>query len=227
MMNERNAVVLWTGGKDCALALHYAHVTGYKIRKLVTFAPPNAKFAAHSLELMRLQAEALELPHEIVSVCEPYKESYQQAMRIWQKCDGIDVLVTGDIDEVAGYPNWVRECAEPLGLEVYTPLWKVDRLALLNEYVNAGLRVMISCVKQPWFTSDWLGRVIDPEAIREMQVKHAETGLDLCGEQGEYHTVVLDGPLFQKAIEVRGIAARADGEIMWAEIELGGLVQSR
>lgn len=217
-MRGKNAAVLWTGGKDCALALHRAHAANYPIRKLVTFAPPAAKFQAHSLELMRLQAEALALPHEITAVGELYKESYQQAMRVLQERDGVEVLVTGDIDEVAGYPNWIRECAEPLGLEVYTPLWKAERLALLREYAAAGLRVMFSCVKQPWLTEEWLGRVIDDGVIDALAAKHRATGLDLCGEQGEYHTVVLDGPLYRKAIEVRKLTRRAEGESMYLEI---------
>lgn len=217
-MTDQNTVVLWTGGKDCALALHKAHKMGLNIRKLVTFAPTGAQFEAHSLELMRLQAEALELPHEVIAVSEPYKASYQKAMRVLQERDGIEVFVTGDIDEVDGYPNWIRECAEPLGLEVYTPLWKLDRLRLLNEYVDAGLQVMISCVKHPWFTPDWLGRVINAEVICELRAKQVETGLDLCGEKGEYHTMVLDGPLFSASIKLYGVETQTEGSVMYLRI---------
>lgn len=219
MSNKRNAVVLWTGGKDCALALHEAQKRDYIIQKLVTFVPSESQFKAHALLLMEYQSKALGIPHELIPVTEPYKASYQQAMRRLQQVDGVEVLITGDIGEVDGYPNWIRECAEPLGLYVDTPLWGRNSLELLNRYVSAGLKVILSCVKSPWLTEDWLGKEITIETIQQLQMKQTETGLDLCGEQGEYHSIVLDGPLFKQEIRLHSYEKCREESLMYIKVK--------
>lgn len=217
--NKRNAVVLWTGGKDCALALHEIQTEDYIVQKLVTFVPSESQFKAHALLLMEYQSKALGIPHELIPVTEPYKASYQQAIQRLQEVDGVEVLVTGDIGEVDGYPNWIRECAEPLGMQVDTPLWGRSSLELLNRYVSFGLKVVFSCVKSPWLTEDWLGKEIIMETIQQLQMKQAETGLDLCGEQGEYHSIVLDGPLFKKEIQLKSYEKCKEGALMYLKMK--------
>jgi diphthine-ammonia ligase len=61
---------------------------------------------------------------------------------------------------------------------------------------------MYTCVKEPWMTEDWLGRIIDAKAVKEMQILHEKNGLDICGEFGEYHTMTLDAPFYEKKIQV-------------------------
>lgn len=221
---SRKAALLWTGGKDCALAFYQAQLAGHSIMKLITFIPPDANFRAHSIELIQYQAVAMGISHQFIEVTEPFKESYQQAFQILQEEDRIELLITGDIGEMAGYPNWVKECAAPLDLDVYIPLWDIDQEELLNLYIEAGLKIVFSCVKKPWFTGDWLGRELTEETIQTLKVKQMETGLDLCGEQGEYHTIVLDGPFFQKSIYLRTYEACVDKSLMYLKIKEIGLV---
>ncbi len=197
------AVVLWTGGKDSVLALYEARLSGYEIVNLVTFIPEGADFLAHPIPFMEAQARALELPHRTMTISEPFKENYEKALSSIKNSFEIDALVTGDISQVDGYPNWIRECSLPSGVTVLTPLWDLDRLMILNRLLSFGFQVIFSGVKKPWLTEEWLGQEINSLSIEKLQVIGRKTGLDLCGEQGEYHSLVLDGPPFFKRIEVK------------------------
>lgn len=202
------AAVLWTGGKDSALALHRALRQGLNVCRLVTFAPRQASFLAHPIEVMAQQALAIGLPHQVIQIDEPCFASYQAAIARLRG-EGIGSLVTGDIAEVAGLPNWVRQCCEGLGMEVRTPLWHADRKALMRELLDEGFMVVLSCVKPPWFTAEWLGRMIDAAVLADMEKLSAATGLDLCGENGEYHSLVLDGPEFARRVVLQSEPAQA------------------
>lgn len=197
----RNAAVLWTGGKDCGLAHWEAVEAGHRVTRLVTFAPESREFLSHPLEFMAYQAQAMGLPHQVIPVAEPYRESYVNAIRALAE-QGVDALITGDIAEVDGYPNWIRECSEGSGVQVLTPLWSIDRLTLLRRLLDLRFRVIMSCVKEPWLTAEWLGREITPETMGELQALNRINGIDPCGENGEFHTLVTDSPLFHHALHI-------------------------
>lgn len=214
----KNAAMLWTGGKDSALALFEASRSGHDIRCLVTFAPPQPDFLAHPLAFMKLQAEALGLPHYVLPVQEPFAEGYEMHLRTMRNEMGIDAVVTGDIAEVGGSPNWIRERSRPVGMEVHTPLWGYDRQTLLEELLSHRFTVLFSCIKKRWLTESWVGRTLDAPAIAELRTVRERTGLDLCGEEGEYHTLVTDGPQFSRAIQVQAFSVRSKDSLAFMEI---------
>ncbi len=214
----QNAAVLWTGGKDSALALHEAGRSGCRVRCLLTFASPRPQFLAHPLPFLRLQARALGLPHHLWPVREPLADGYEAGLRWLRDEMGIDAVITGDIAEVGGAPNWIRERNRGIGLNVVTPLWGRDRLALLQELLGKGFKVLFSCVKAPWFTAAWVGRELAPAAIEELKTIRARTGLDLCGEQGEYHTLVTDGPPFGQRLQICSSSKRAVDSLVHLKI---------
>jgi uncharacterized protein (TIGR00290 family) len=211
------AAMLWTGGKDSSLALHEAARAGYRIERLVTFAPPEPRFLAHPLALLALQAEAIGLPHQIVTIRAPFAEGYEAALRALRD-EGIAAVITGDIARVGGSPNWIRERCRPVGMEVHTPLWGRDRAAVLETLIRERFAVRFSCVATRWLDPSWVGRVLDERAIAELREVRARTGLDLCGEEGEYHTLVTDGPPFARAIELRAFATRVIDGLAHIEI---------
>jgi len=212
------AAVLWTGGKDSSLALHEAAREGCDIRCLVTFAPVNPEFLAHPPAFLKLQAESMELPHHLVTVEEPFERSYEAGLRRLREEMGIGTVITGDIAEVGGNPNWVRERSRPVGMRVHTPLWGRDRLALLEELLARGFRVIFSCVDTRRLGAEWVGRELDEAAIAALRGIRERNGLDLCGEEGEYHTLVTDGPAFTRAIRIRSHATRTRGTLAYMEI---------
>lgn len=181
--------VLWTGGKDCALALDSVRRSGAEI-ELVTFAPPGAAFRAHPPPVLGEQASALSLPWRVVEVTAPYEDGYVRALRRLVD-EGVRRVVTGDIDRVDGRPNWIRERAAGLPLAVATPLWGRDRESLLADLSARGFVAVVSCTRPPLAPS-LCGRVLDAAALDEIR----RAGADLSGENGEYHTLVVDGPGF-------------------------------
>ncbi|OZG42124.1 hypothetical protein CAK78_09760 [Aeromonas sp. A35_P] len=189
-------IVLWSGGKDAMQALCHAREAGHQVVALATFAPPSPRFLAHPLSQVRRQATALGLPHRLVTIEAPFDLGYERALTKLKEEWQLDGVVTGDIDSVAGAPNWIRERCRPLGLTVHTPLWQQPREALLADLLARGIVAHLSCVDTDVLTPEWVGRVLDKGALAELQQLAATRGFDACGEQGEYHTMVTDGPGF-------------------------------
>lgn len=213
------AAVLWTGGKDSVLALHEARQSGHRVRCLVTFAPPNPDFLAHPVKFIKLQAEALALPHYLWPVQEPFAESYEAGLRWLKVTLDIDTVITGDIAEVGGRPNYIRERSRPVGMNVMTPLWGRDRLVLLQKILATRFKVVFSCVKTRRLTADWAGRELNHEAITDLRALREQNGLDLCGEEGEYHTLVTDAPEFKRRLHLGAFRVREREELAYLEMD--------
>ena len=215
-----NVAVSWTGGKDSSLALYEAEVSGCEINCIVTFAPSQQSFLAHPIAFMRLQAQALGLPHHVINVEEPFEQGYENAITSLKEEHGIDGIVTGDIGEVAGHDtNWMVDRGKRCGIDVLRPLWHRDRFGLLSKLLSLGFKVVFSCVKKPWFTEEWLGKGLSHSSLETLRELSERTGFDVCGEQGEYHTLVSDGPRFRKSIKIVSYSKHVVDSIMYISIE--------
>lgn len=214
----KNAAMLWTGGKDSSMALYEADQNGYCVSCLVTFAPPEPDFLAHPLAFIKMQAQALALPHHVFPISAPFEKSYETSLCRLRDEMGINCVVTGDIAEVDGNPNWIRERSRPVGMSVHTPLWGRDRNALLRELLDRGFKARFSCVRTRRLNESWIGRELDCSAIAELRIIRERTGLDLCGEEGEYHTMVIDGPQFTRGIDIRSYSKRVADSLAYMEI---------
>ncbi|WP_323991967.1 Dph6-related ATP pyrophosphatase [Aeromonas dhakensis] len=189
-------IVLWSGGKDAMQALCHARQAGHQVVALATLSPPSPRFLAHPLSQVRRQAAALGLPHRLVTIEAPFDLGYERALVKLKKEWQLDGVVTGDIDSVGGAPNWIRERCRPLDLTVHTPLWQQSREALLADLLTRGIVAHLSCVDTRFLIPEWVGRTLDAATLAELQQLAATLGFDACGEQGEYHTMVTDGPGF-------------------------------
>lgn len=196
----QNAVVLWTGGKDCCLALHLAQDDHQiNIVALVTFVPSgNVEFRAHPQSEIREQAKRLGLDIHFMIINEPYKGSYIEALKGIKRDLGANILITGDIDLIEGHPNWMEECCQGLDIVVHRPLWQKSREWILEEIIRRGIQARISFINHPSIPKSWLNRVIDDEFLKEMKAHSLSTGIDLAGENGEYHTMVIKAPEFDR-----------------------------
>ncbi|MBI4436040.1 MAG: diphthine--ammonia ligase [Candidatus Omnitrophica bacterium] len=221
-----HTALLWTGGKDSTLALYEAKALGWEVAALVTFIPPAAEFLAHPLCVMKFQAEALGFPHYTFEVHEPFQAGYEEALHALKTKHGITQCITGDIAEVDGQPNWIRECSRSSGVHVWTPLWGRERRELLEKLLAHKFQIIFSCVKKPWFTMEWLGKTLDLNALEALEVLREKTGLDICGEEGEYHTLVLDGPLFRKRIRIDQYSKETKDSLMYLKIQKLSLASS-
>ena len=194
--------VSWSGGKESGLAFYRAMSEGYEISLLVTFIWETPMFH-HPLELVELQSKAINVLHVKVKVGQPYFEGYREAIKNLVKVYGVEGIVTGDVavtDEYHG--DWMGSVCKGLDVELIRPLWNLDRHAILKEIVSKGFKSIFTCVKKPWFNGSWLGRILDDACINELKSLERNFGMDLCGERGEYHTILIDGPMFNKVIEI-------------------------
>jgi diphthine-ammonia ligase len=213
--------ISWTGGKDCNLALLYAtRDPALDVQYLITFRPEGQPFRAHPLPFMEAQANSLGL--KLIYVVIPknttdYMKAYVDGIRNVKDEYGIKVIVTGDMDLVGTMErNWIERCCEQVGdgMRAYLPLWKKDRDECLNALLDEGFEIIFSCVKSPFFDGSWINRKLDLSALQEMkdiidrgltedQIKRGVIKpLDLSGERGEYHTMCVNGPLYQKRVVV-------------------------
>lgn len=190
---------MWSGGKDCNLALELAKEKGFDVIALLTFYSPTTEFRAHAKELMQLQSLSLGIPHLMYEIQEPYAENYELQLQKMKEQLYVQVVVSGDIAEVHGNSNWISERAKAAELETYLPLWKSDRRSVLKELLNRKFDIVLSMVKKPWFSSGFVGEILNSTMISKFEQIQ---DLDLCGEQGEYHTMVLNGPSYRSPITI-------------------------
>ena len=194
--------VSWSGGMESALACHKVIKQGHDVSYLVVFVTETWPAFCHPLSIMELQAKALGIPLLKLGVKEPYEQSYREA--ISQLIDkGIEGIVTGDIyvvDDVHG--RWMDKVTEGLDISVIMPLWNQDTSKVLNEEISSGFRSVFTCLGRQWFTEEWLGRELNKNSVKDLKALAKETGMDPCGENGEYHTMTIDGPIFKEKVEI-------------------------
>ncbi|MEM1660421.1 MAG: diphthine--ammonia ligase [Candidatus Bathyarchaeia archaeon] len=194
--------VSWSGGKDSCMAYHQALAEGHEIQCIIVFIWEQPS-PAHPLSVIELQAKAVEKDLFKAKVTEPYFEQYKQVILQLVSEKGIEAIVTGDIAPVdAFHGNWMDNVCNGLNVKVLKPLWGLDRYELLKSLIEGGYKAVFSCVKRPWFDDSWIGRELDWESIRELKALRQKYGIDLSGEYGEYHTLILDAPFFKKKIEI-------------------------
>jgi diphthine-ammonia ligase len=194
----------WSGGKDSCLALYRAIRAGGRPARLLTMlAEGGERSRSHGLgvDVLRAQAAALGIPIAFRSASwSDYEESFLDAARE-MKSSGLEAGVFGDID-LAEHREWVERVCAAAGVEAFEPLWGRQRRELLEEFIAAGFVARIVVVREDAldesFLASFLGRTLDRELVAELESR----GVDASGEKGEYHTVVTDGPLFARALEI-------------------------
>lgn len=197
-------LVSWSGGKDSCLALWRARRQGADVRYLVTtYSPATGRTMAHGLPLDLLRAQARALDLELVPVpaeWEDYEARFREALRALRK-RGAEACIFGDID-LPEHREWVERVTREAELRAWLPLWGEAQPALLQEWWAEGFQAIIVAVRSDALGLDWLGRPLDQEAVSEMGNLLQARGLSPCGEGGEYHTLVLGGPLFRQRLEI-------------------------
>jgi len=199
-MDERSWFSSWSGGKDSALALWAAQSEGLNVTHLLNMQNSTGRQSrSHGLppELLRRQAASLGLKLVTAQTSwAGYEAAFQRALRKLSAA-GVGGGVFGDID-IAAHRQWVERACETAGLEARLPLWMAERRTLMQRFVDAGFRAVVCTVRLDRLDETWLGREVDTAFIDELQ---ARPHVDLCGEQGEYHSFVYDGPIFQRPVD--------------------------
>jgi uncharacterized protein (TIGR00290 family) len=200
----------WSGGKDSCLALHRALAAGNQLACLVTmFTEDGHRSRSHGLarEVIEAQAAAIGAPLLTASASwDDYEAAFVELLRR-AKGLGTDTAVFGDID-IPRHRAWEENVCGQAGLIASLPLWQHERLALLEEWWAAGFEARIVVARDGLVDRRYLGRVLDRPTALEL----AATGIDPCGENGEFHTLVTAGPLFRQPLqlELREQVLKAD-----------------
>lgn len=193
-----NFVISYSGGKDSALALYRMIMQGHKpVAMLTTVNQAQDRSWFHGIqpELLNKVSKSLDIPM-ITCICRPeeYAEGFEKGLRE-AKALGAEACVFGDID-IEGHSEWNYTRCDAAGLKCIMPLWQEEREALVREFVGYGFKAVIKIVQLKALDESFLGKTMDLELIEQIKL----TGSDPCGENGEYHTFVYDGPIFRSPI---------------------------
>jgi len=194
-----HTLVSWSGGKDACYALMKAVDAGYRPAALLNVMNETGQRSrSHGLpaDVLQQQAAALQLPlHLIESSWQDYEQKFVAALHDLRIQYDLSSVVFGDID-LQEHRNWEEKVTAAAGMQAVLPLWQQPRTKLLPEMLDAGIEAMIvSCnsIMGPSFP----GRLLSREMIPELE----KLGVDPCGENGEYHSLVLNCPLFKQRVE--------------------------
>lgn len=194
------AAVSWSGGKDSCLAFHRAR-NHFDIQTVLTmFAEDGERSRSHGLRPEVVQAQADTLGLELLTgraSWESYEEEFRRMLNELSSC-GITHVVFGDIYLERALKWAERLCAEA-NLAAVESLWGEPTSELLREFLQMGGQARIVSCKADIMDESWLGRALTTSLITELEA----LGVDPCGENGEFHTVVTDAPAFRTALDLQ------------------------
>lgn len=202
---KKIALFNWSSGKDSALALYkIQQQKEFEINCLLTSV--NQQFQRISMhgvrvELLEQQAKSIGLPLEIMQIPEmPTMEVYEKVMTetlVKLKNQGVKYSIFGDIF-LEDLRKYREDKLIDIGFEAVFPLWKIPTKDLIQEFISLGFKTIVVCVNERFLDKSFVGRVIDQDFINDLP-----DNVDVCGENGEFHTFTYDGPIFSKPIEFK------------------------
>ncbi|MBT9150004.1 MAG: hypothetical protein DDT40_00170 [candidate division WS2 bacterium] len=197
-MGGIKAFCCWSGGKESSLSFYKARKSGINSTYLLNMVSEDGEYSrSHGIysDLLRLQAEAIGIPIlQRRTTWEDYEEVFKEAVS-YLKQERIQAGIFGDID-LQEHRDWVERVCKESNIKSKLPLWKWKREELLEEFIQIGFKAVVVATQSDSLSKEWLGREIDEEFVADLK----EMKVDLCGERGEYHTFVYDGPIFSRPV---------------------------
>jgi len=202
-MNKKiKAFFNWSGGKDSALCLHSVlHHPKWDIRFLfTTLNGQNKRISMHGVSetLLNKQVESIKIPLKQLYLPEQISmEEYNLKMTkilAEAKVDGINHSIFGDIflEDIRKYREQLHAKA---GLKAIFPLWGKETSSVALDFIHKGFKAIIVSVDSRWLNKSYVGRIFDEQFLKDLPAH-----VDPCGENGEFHTFVYDGPVFTKPV---------------------------
>jgi len=203
----------WSGGKECALATYKATSQGHEVPYLLNFISEDGERSrSHGTKasVLALQAEAIGIPLiQMQTSWEDYEENFKKAVRELQD-KGIEGGVFGDMD-LEEHREWVERVCSEVGMKAFLPLWGIKAEDLIEEFLKLKFKAIVVATR---LEKNLLGKVLDKDLVRQI----SKLGSHPCGENGEYHTFVTDGPIFRRALKVTGGESKKRDNIWFWEI---------
>lgn len=211
-------IASFSGGKDSVLALYKAMKVGEGIGLIVMMEEEGKRSRSHGMppELIHAQAKSIGLPVYTSAASWSNYENVFKTLLAEAKNRGAEVLVTGDLD-IPEHGCWHEKVAKIAGLKLGMPLWGMNHLEAVVEFINLGFITIIVTVNLSLgMREDDLGRTLTHEYVQELIAR----GIDPCGEGGEFHTTVIDGPIFKHPVSIRKCEILKDGDYVFLPLEL-------
>jgi uncharacterized protein (TIGR00290 family) len=209
------ALCSFSGGKDSCLALWRAQQAGIDVRTLLVMFEESGELSrSHAIPLNIIERQAQAMSMQLVvgrASWQAYEEQFVALLRQLRDV-GHEVAVFGDID-LQAHRDWEEKVCAAAGLRAHLPLWLEDRRQLANELLAAGFKATVVCVDSRFLGDEFCGRPYDEQFIRDLPAN-----VDVCGENGEFHTLVHDGPCFSQPVDFTIEAL----EPYTAPVEFGG-----
>jgi uncharacterized protein (TIGR00290 family) len=191
------AVCSFSGGKDSCLALWRAQQTGIDVRTLlVMFEESGERSRSHSIPLALIERQAQSLRMELIAgraTWQSYEQTFIETLQQLRRT-GHTMAVFGDID-LQAHRDWEEKVCTAAAMQAHLPLWLEERRALAHEILSAGFKATVVCVDSRYLPDEFCGRAYDSAFIDALP-----PGVDVCGENGEFHTFVHDGPCFHEPV---------------------------
>lgn len=193
-------IVSWSGGKDSCLACYEAMRQGYQISHLVNFISKEYRrvsFHGTEARLIQLQSYSLGIPLvQQETSWDDYEPAFKEAVRSLIP-EGIEGMVFGDI-YLEEHKAWVERVCGELGIRALEPLWGRPPEDVLNTFISSGFEAVVVSAQADLIDPEWVGQPVSSRFLEYLKGKN----IDICGENGEYHTLVTGGPIFSKRIRL-------------------------
>ena len=217
--------ISWSGGKDCCLAAHQAGQRGIEIVYLLNMVTEDGqRSCSHGIaaQWIRLQAEAMGTPLlQFPTTADNYQIIFTSALNELHR-NGVTNGVFGDID-FEPHRDWIEKVCEPSGIVPVLPLWGRDQDGIILEFIKLGFQAKVIATRADLMGEEWLGRTVDKKFLKD--VAGLNKGITPCGEAGEFHTLVINGPVFKKRMEIRDATNVKRGEHWFWDIKEIDLVE--
>ncbi len=206
----------WSGGKESCLACYKAIEQGLDVSYLLNLIDWRGKSRSHGVrtEVLHAQSEALSIPIiQRRTTWEDYESNFKKAARDLKQ-ENVQGGVFGDID-IQGHRDWVENVCAEVDVNPILPLWGRGQEEIVRELVDLGFKAVIIVLDKNAVSEGFLGRVVDKDFIEELK----QRGISPCGESGEYHTLVVDGPIFKKRLVIEDSRKLAAGDRVMLDIK--------
>jgi len=199
-IEKSNFIVSWSGGKDSCMALYEGLQRGYKVSHLVNFISNDEKrvrFHGTNADLIKQQGAAMGIQVvQYETSWDGYERDFKAGVRALLPT-GVKGMIFGDI-YLDVHKEWVERVCGEIGIEAQEPLWGKPTDELLDRFIRLGFEAVIVGVNSKYMDEKWVGRMVD-SSFRDYLKKN---NIDPCGENGEYHTVVINGPIFSRRLSL-------------------------
>lgn len=212
-----NVVVSFSGGKDSMLCLYKSLLKGYNVSVLLVTCDCQNDSNFHRIPMEILEKVSKSVGIKIIKVFvnngDSYEEKFEEGLKE-AKSLGASACIFGDID-IESHKTWGEARCLNVSMNAEFPLWNKRREDVTDDFINSGFKAVIKKVNLKYLSSDYLGEELNINLVS----KFKDLNIDVCGENGEYHTFVYDGPLFKNKVDFKVTSKEEEGQYAYLKIE--------